>query len=88
MGMLPRKNFENLHSAIVILVLFEQFGKFDIFLASNFECITNYAFCSHSFDYACLSRFKHIVMKRFEIMEKFYSSKKLSKMAAGEGIHT
>ena len=24
-GMLPRKNFENLHTAMVILVLFEQF---------------------------------------------------------------
>ena len=32
-------------------------------------------------------RLKHIVTKRFEIMEKFYSSKTLLKMA-GELMHT
>ena len=43
------------------------YGKFVIFLAPNFECFTKYdAFCSHSFDYACLRRRRHIVMKRFE----------------------
>ena len=53
-------------------------------LAPNFECFTNYdAFCLHSFNYACLRRLRHIVMKRFEIMEKFYSSKTLLKMAGG-----
>ena len=31
------------------------------------------AFCSHKFDYACLGRLRHIVMKRFKIMEKLYS---------------
>ena len=30
-----------------------------------------------------LKRLRHIVMKRFEIMEKFYSSKTLLKMAGG-----
>ena len=75
--MLPRKIFENLHTAMVILVLFEQFlGNFVIFLAPNFECFTNNdAFCLHSFDYACLRRLRHIVMKKFEIVEKLYSSK-------------
>ena len=31
----------------------------------------------------CLRRLQHIVMKRFEIMEKFYSSKTFLKMAGG-----
>ena len=33
-------------------------------------------------------RLRHIVMKRFEFMEKFYSSKTLVKMAGGAGMHT
>ena len=58
-------------------------------LVSNFHCFTKYdAFCSHSFDYACLRRLRHfIVMKRFEIKTKFYSSKALLKMA-GWGMYT
>ena len=53
-----------------------------IFLASIFECFTKHVvFCWHSFDYACLRRLRHIAMKRFEIMEKFYSSKALLKKA-------
>ena len=85
-AMLPRKNFENLQTLITILVLFEQFsGKvLFIFLASIFECFTKFdVLCSHSFDYACLRRLKHIVMKRFEIIEKIYPSKALLKMAGG-----
>ena len=59
-----------------------------MFLAPNFECFTKSdAFCSHSYDYACLRRLRHIVMKRSEIIEKFYSSKTLLKMAGG-GMHT
>ena len=87
--MLPRKIFENLHTAMAVLVHFEQFqGQFVIFLAPNFECFTIYnAFCSDSFDYACLRRLRHTVMKRFETMEKFYSSKILLKMAGG-GMHS
>ena len=84
--MLPRKKFENLRFVMAILVLFEFLEKFVTFLAPNFECLTNDAFCSHSFDYACLRRQRHIVMKRFEITENFYSSKALSKMAGG-GMH-
>ena len=59
-----------------------------MFLAPNFECFTKYdAFCSHSFDYACLRRLKHIVTNRFEITENFYPSKALSKMDGG-GMHS
>ena len=36
----------------------------------------------------CLRRLRHIVMKRFEIIEKFYSSKALLKMAGGECIRS
>ena len=84
-GMLPRKFFENLHTVMAILVLFEQFlGNVCHILAPNFKCFTNDAFCSHSFDYACLRRLRHVVLKRFEIIEKFYSSKTLLlKMADG-----
>ena len=47
-----------------------------MFVAPNFECFTKYdAFCEHSFNYACLSRLRRIVVKRFEIMEKLYSPK-------------
>ena len=75
---------------MAILVLFEQFsGKVcSYFWPLIFECFTKYdVFCSHSFDYKCLRRLKHIVMKRFEIMEKFYSLKALLKMAGGGGMH-
>ena len=56
-----------------------------MFLAPNFECFNkNDAFCSHSIDYyACLRRLRHVVMKRFENAEKFYSSATLLKMAGG-----
>ena len=56
--MLPRKNFENLHAAMAILVLFEKFsGKFCLFFNPNSECFEKYeAFCSYIFDYACLWR--------------------------------
>ena len=82
----PPKNFENLHTVMAILVLFEQFsGKVCSYLwPLCFECFKYDAFCSHvSFDYAFLRRLRHIVMKRFEIIEKFHSSKALLKMAGG-----
>ena len=51
-GVLPWKIFEKLHNAMTILGLFEQFlREYVIFLAPYFECFTNDAFCSHSFDY-------------------------------------
>ena len=85
--MLARKVFENLHTVMAILVLFKHFGgKLVAFSAPNFECFTNDAFSSHSLDYACLRRLRYIVMKRFEVMEKFYSSKTLLKLAGG-GVH-
>ena len=34
-----------------------------------------------------LRRLRHIVMKRFEFMEKFYSSKTLLKTAGGENAY-
>ena len=80
--MLLRKNFENLQTAMVILVLFEQFLRkvCQVFGPYSFECFTKYdSFGLHSFDFACLRRLRHIVTKRFKIMEKFYSSKTLSK---------
>ena len=55
--MLSWKIFENLHTAVAILVLFEQLlGKFLFkFFASKSEGFTKYdAFCSYIFDYACL----------------------------------
>ena len=59
-----------------------------MFLAPNFDCFTIYdAFCSHSVDSACLRRLRHIVMKRFEITENFYSFKALLKMAGGGEMH-
>ena len=57
--MLLRKFFENLHTVVAILVLFEQFlGKFYFkCFAPKSECCTKYdAFCSYIFDYACLVR--------------------------------
>ena len=75
---LPREIVTNLQTAMAILVIFEQFLRkvCHIFLAPNFECFFKYdAFCSHSFDYACLSRLRHIVMKRFEIMENIIHPK-------------
>ena len=87
--MFYRKNFEHLHTVMAILVLFEQFLRkvCHIPLAPIFESFTNDAFCLHGFNYACLRRQRHIVMRRFEFMEKCYSSKTLLKMAGG-GMHT
>ena len=72
---------------MAILVLFEQFSRKvgHIFgpWPLTFDYFTNDAFCSHSFECASLRRLRHIVTKRFEIMEKFYSSKTLLKMAGG-----
>ena len=56
--MLPQKIFGNLHAAVTILVLFEQFlGKFCWkFFAPKSECFTKYdALCAYIFDYACLA---------------------------------
>ena len=74
---------------MAILVLFNNFeGKFVIILAPYFECFTKYnAFCSRNFNYACPRHIRYIAMKRFEFMEKFYSSKTLLKLAGG-GMHT
>ena len=60
--MLSQKMFENLHTAMAILVLFNNFeGKFVIFLAPKFECFTKYnAFCARNFNYAWLRRIRHI----------------------------
>ena len=69
--MLPRKFFESLHTAVAILVLFEQFlGKLILFkfFAPKSECFTKYdAFCSYIFDYAFLGRKAHSV-RTFSIM--------------------
>ena len=84
--MLPRKSFENLRTVMAILVLFEQFSsKFCLYFWPLLLSASpsHDTFCSHSFNHACLRRLRHIVMKRFEIMEKNYSSKALLKMAGG-----
>ena len=76
--MLPRNIFENLHTVMAILVLFEQFfGKFCLYFWPVILSASpnKDAFCSHSFDYACCRRLRHIVIKRFEIMEKFIHPK-------------
>ena len=99
----PRQIFENLHTVMAVLVLFEQFsGKFCLyFLPLTLNVSPNmlhfvrtvsilfaqFRFCSHSFDYACLKRLRHIVVQRLEITQKFYSSKASLKMAAG-GMHS
>ena len=58
-GILPQKIFENLLTAVAILVLFEQFsGNFCLnFFVSNSKCFTQYgAFCSYIVDNAGLGR--------------------------------
>ena len=66
---------------MAILVLFEQFaGKFCLYFWPLILSASpnNYgAFCSHSFDFACLRQRRHIAMKGFEIKGKFYSSEAL-----------
>ena len=64
--MLPRKIFENLHTVVAILVLFEQFlGKFCLnFFAPKSECFTKYdAFCS------CLRRKAYCYQKGSKLWE-------------------
>ena len=57
--MLPRKNFENLHTVVAILVFSEKIlGKFCLnILPLNLSVSPNMMhFCSYIFDYACLGR--------------------------------
>ena len=64
--MLPRKIFENLHTIMVILALFEQFsGKvcsyfWPLTLSASSNLMHFLSTCS--FDYACLRRLRIIVM--------------------------
>ena len=87
--MLPRKIFENLHKPTVMafIVLFEQFSDkvssyFWPLILSASPNMTQ--FVRIVLSYAYLRRLRHIVMKRFQIMKKFYSSIALLKMAGGE----
>ena len=89
--MLSRKFFENLHTVMAILVVFEQFSsKFCLYFWPLILSASpnNYgAFCLHSFDYACLRLLKHIAVKRVEIKDNFCSSKSLLKWLVGGGKH-
>ena len=82
--MLSLKSFKNLHTAMAILVLFEQFsGK----VCSYFWPLILSASPNAQFRLCVLKAAqppRHIAMKRLEIIKKFYSSKALLKMA-GEG---
>ena len=58
------------------------------FFVPKSECFTKSdAFCLYIFDYACLGHKGLLLSKRFEIMEKLYSSKTCLKMAGG-GMRT
>ena len=85
--MLPRKIFEILHTVMAILVLFEQFsGKFCLYFWSLIlSASPNMMHFVRAVLIMRAKRLRHIVMKRFEIMAKFYSSKALLKMAGGRG---
>ena len=65
--MLPRKMFENFHTVVAIVVLFEQFvGKFCLkFLPLNkSKCFTKRdAFCSYIFDYMRAEGVRPIVIE-------------------------
>ena len=69
-SMLPWKIFENLHTAVAILLLFEQFfGKFCFkFFASKLKFFTKYdAFYLYIFDYACLGRKSYCCRKGLKV---------------------
>ena len=81
-GVFSKTFFENCDTAVAILVLFEQFSA--KFCAPNSECFTKCdAFSSYIFDYAYLGRKAYLLSKRFESMEKLYSSKICLQMAGG-----
>ena len=83
--MLPQKIFENLRTVVTILLPFEQIlGKF---FAPKSECFTKYeAFCSHTFDYACLGRKAYCYRKGLKLWKKLHSLNTCFKMAGG-GMH-
>ena len=83
--MLPRKNFEKEHTVMAILVLFEQFsGKFCLYIwLLILSASPNMTHFVRIVSIMRARRLKHIVMRRFENTEKFYSSKLLLKMAGG-----
>ena len=90
--MLPRKIFESLHSgiAMAVLVLFKHFSG--IFCKNVLPLIASpsrnmiHFLCTFSI-YECFRAKDLLLLKRFEIMEKLYSSTILLKMAGG-GMHT
>ena len=67
----------NAFSIILRQILFKFFDP-------DSECFAKYdAFGAHIFDYACLRRIGLSLSKRFEVMEKLYTSKTILKMAGG-----
>ena len=87
--MLPRKIFENLHSAVAIFALFEQFsGKFCLkLLPLNLSVSPNMMHFVRTFSMTRALGVRLIVIEKGpEIMEKLHSSKTCLKMAGG-GVH-
>ena len=88
--MFLQRIFENLRIAMAILVLFEQLQYKVNFVcfAPNSDVLNQiyHSVCLHIFDLCLLNTLDLLLMKRFEIMEKLYSSTTLLKMA-GDGMH-
>ena len=87
--MLPRKNFENLHAVMAILVLFAQFSaKFCLkFLFLILSASPNMMHFVRTFSTTCYLRHKAYcyqrLEKRFKIMKKLYIPQTFLKMAGG-----
>ena len=85
--MFPRNVFENLHAEIANLVLFEKIsGKFCLnFLTLVLSASPHKMHFLPIFSILCAKGVRHrlLLSKKFEIMEKLYTSKTFLKMADG-----
>ena len=83
--MLPLKPFENLHTKVAILVLFKQIlGKFCFnFLPLILSVTPNMMHFVRTFSIMRAQGLRLLLLKRFEIMEKLYSSTAWLKMIGG-----
>ena len=83
--MLLRKIFENLHAAMAFLVLFEEISrKFCLnFFTLIVSASSNMMHFVRTFSIMRVKDESLLLSKRFQIMEKLYTSKTCLKMAGG-----
>ena len=82
--MLPRKKIENLHAVLTILVRFESRNFYLNFLTLIQSASRNMIHFVRTFSTICVLKTEDLSLsKRFQIINKLYTSKTFLKMAGG-----